>query len=82
MRRISCKKRCRSAAPCEFLFFGKETVQLGHKAVDVLELAVDGSKTHISDLIQRLEPFHNQFADIGGGNLPIERILDDLLDVA
>lgn len=59
----------------QHLFFKQKLVQLFHKGVDILKLAVYGRKSHIRDLIDILELFHGQLADCHRGDFAVEGAL-------
>lgn len=58
------------------LFFHQELIQLVHEGVDILELAVDGRKAYIRDLVHVLELIHGQLADGHRGDLSVEGALE------
>ena len=53
-----------------------------HEGVDILELAVHGGKADIGHLVGLFQLFHHLFADDLGADLPLQRVLDLLLDLA
>jgi len=63
------------------LFLLEDLIQLMHETVDILELAVNRSKSNICNFIQRLQSFHDKVTNMGSRNLTIQRVLDDLLNL-
>ena len=53
----------------------EQLAEFGHKGIDILKLTVDRSEANVSHFINALELVHNEFADLLGGYLAIERIL-------
>ena len=51
------------------LFLLQKFFQLIHESVDIFELPVYGSKTHIGNRVQILQPVHHQFAYYRTGDL-------------
>ena len=76
VRRINTK---RQISTCRFFIytylfsalflFVFERFQLAHKGFKVLKFAVNGRKTNVCHVIERFELFHDQNADMLGGNL-------------
>ena len=62
------------------LFVFEELVELVHKGVDILELTVNGSETHIAYLVDILELVHRKLADLLSGNLTVKARLNLALD--
>ena len=58
-----------------FSLLVQKLVQLGHKGVDVLELAIDRGKTDIGHLVGGFQLFHDLFADHLGAGLTLQRVL-------
>jgi hypothetical protein len=58
-----------------------QVFELGHERGDILELKINRSEAHVSDLIQRFKPPHYRFADIARRKFSFERILDVFFDL-
>ena len=58
-----------------------ELAELFHKTVDVFELTVDRSETHISDFIDVLETIHGVLPDPAGGHFALQRVLQRILNL-
>ena len=63
------------------VFVLQELAQLGDERVDILELAVDRSETDIGHIVDLLETFHDQLADLSRTDLPLHLVLEYLLDL-
>src|SRR3954466_5350779 len=50
--------------------------QHGLEILGLAEIAVDGREADIGDIVERLEPFHDQLADLLGGYLVLAQALD------
>jgi hypothetical protein len=61
--------------------FGQDILQFGHKLVDILELSINGCKTHIGYLIQIMEGIHDGLTDNSGFYLSFTRFLKLTLEV-
>src|SRR5216683_5341031 len=64
-------------------FFGailQQILQLTHKFLDVLEVHVDGSESHVGDFVEFFQAVHNHFADFGGGELALGGLVHHAFD--
>lgn len=52
-----------------------------HEGFEVLEFAVDGCKADVSNIVKRFQFFHDEDADVLGGNLTAQGILELKLDL-
>ena len=52
-----------------------------HEGGDVSELAVDGSESDISDLIQGAQGVHHHFPDVVGGDFLLHAVVGELLNL-
>ena len=59
----------------------EQGIQLVHKGIDILELAVDRCKAHIGHLVDRAQLLHDQLADGLARDLALERTEYALLDI-
>ena len=66
-------------------FFGagiQHVFQLIHKGVDIAELAVDGSKAHIGNVVHLFQLLHGKVPNIDGGHFPVVRVQQHLFNAA
>ena len=56
--------------------------QLIHKGVDIAELAVDGSKAHIGNVVHLFQLLHGKVPNIDGGHFPVVRVQQHLFNAA
>jgi hypothetical protein len=71
-----------------FLFSGfgggagaEQGLELGHECRQVFEFEIDRSEAHIRDLVERLQPPHDELADVARRQLAVERILNVLFNL-
>ena len=64
----------------KFLLFCKQLVKFIHKRVDVFELAVNRGEANVGNLVNALDLFHSQLADLRGRDLAVKAALDLCLD--
>src|SRR5258708_6807952 len=62
-----------------FFFGAQQLLQFRAELVDVLEIAVDGGKADIGDLVDQLQAFHDALADFRCGAFALRRIHHVLL---
>src|SRR6266849_8181694 len=58
----------------------QQIFQLAHEFLHVLEVHVHRSESHVRHLIQLLQPAHDHFADLGGGQFALRGLLHHAFD--
>src|ERR1700682_3884260 len=58
----------------------EQILQFAHELLHILEVHIHRSKSHVRDLIQLLQPVHDNFADFRGGQLAFGGLLHHTLD--
>ena len=64
------------------LLLVEQLIELRHEGVDILELAVHGGEADVGHLVCLFQLFHHLFTDVLGADLPLQGVLDLLLDLA
>ena len=68
-----------------FLWFpavAHQLLQLIEKALHIRELAVDGSKAHIGNVVHLFQLLHGKVPNIDGGHFPVVRVQQHLFNAA
>ena len=60
---------------CCLFFFGFERLELAKEGFEVSEFSVNGGEANVRHVADGFELFHDENADLAGGNLTRERIL-------
>ena len=63
------------------VFFVLQGFQLFHEGLEILEFSIDRGEAHVCHVVDLLELVHDEYADMLGGDLAVQRILKLSFDV-